>query len=72
MREERRQVGAAEAPAKAETPSKTASRPCPICGKPAEHAFRPFCCSRCRDVDLNRWLSGTYIVPGRDDTAEEE
>jgi uncharacterized protein len=76
MREQRRQAGAATAPAKAETPSKKASkkasRPCPICGKPAEHAFRPFCSSRCRDVDLNRWLSGTYIVPGRDDEAEEE
>ncbi|MDI4238992.1 MULTISPECIES: DNA gyrase inhibitor YacG [unclassified Bradyrhizobium] len=72
MPEQRRQAGAAEAPAKAEKPSKTPSRPCPICGKPAEHAFRPFCSARCRDVDLNRWLSGTYIVPGRDDQAEEE
>jgi uncharacterized protein len=74
MREKRRQADAAEAPA--EKPSKQASekasKPCPICGKPAEQAFRPFCSSRCRDVDLNRWLSGTYIVPGRDDTAEEE
>lgn len=47
-------------------------KPCPICGKPSEHAFRPFCSARCRDVDLNRWLSGHYIVPGRDDEAEEE
>jgi uncharacterized protein len=68
MPEHRRQAGVAEAPAKTEKPSK----PCPICGKPAEHAFRPFCSARCRDVDLNRWLSGTYIVRGRDDSAEEE
>lgn len=53
------------------------SRPCPICGKPAERAFRPFCSSRCADVDLNRWLSGTYAVPGEpvandDDPADGE
>ncbi|HSS86521.1 MAG TPA: DNA gyrase inhibitor YacG [Reyranella sp.] len=37
---------------------------CPICGKPASEATRPFCSSRCRDVDLNRWLKGIYVVPG--------
>jgi len=36
---------------------------CPICGKPAEQRFRPFCSRRCADVDLNRWLSGVYAVP---------
>jgi endogenous inhibitor of DNA gyrase (YacG/DUF329 family) len=43
-------------------------RPCPICGKPAEPAFRPFCSARCADVDLNRWLSGLYAIP--DDPGE--
>ena len=38
-------------------------KPCPICGKPAEQQFRPFCSKRCADVDLNRWLSGVYAVP---------
>jgi uncharacterized protein len=42
---------------------------CPICGKPAEQRFRPFCSRRCADVDLNRWLSGVYAVPV---VAEEE
>jgi len=37
---------------------------CPICGKPAEKAFRPFCSKRCADVDLQRWLSDRYVVPG--------
>ena len=37
--------------------------PCPVCGKPAAEKFRPFCCKRCADVDLNRWLSGVYSVP---------
>ena len=45
----------------ADVASKT--RACPICGKPAVDAFRPFCGKRCADVDLNRWLSGVYAVP---------
>ncbi len=47
-------------------------RRCPICGKPAVQANRPFCSPRCRDVDLHRWLSGSYVVPGADDDAEEK
>lgn len=39
---------------------------CPICGKPATEAARPFCSERCRDVDLNRWLSGSYAIPARE------
>jgi endogenous inhibitor of DNA gyrase (YacG/DUF329 family) len=39
------------------------ARPCPICGKPAEPQFRPFCSARCRMVDLGRWLKGDYRVP---------
>jgi endogenous inhibitor of DNA gyrase (YacG/DUF329 family) len=37
--------------------------PCPICGKPAKPEFHPFCSKRCADVDLNRWLSGAYVIP---------
>ena len=40
---------------------------CPICGRPAEAAFRPFCSKRCADVDLQRWLSGRYVVPAVED-----
>jgi endogenous inhibitor of DNA gyrase (YacG/DUF329 family) len=47
-------------------------RACPICGKPAEEATRPFCSKRCRDVDLNRWLSGSYVVPGSENDEEDE
>lgn len=36
---------------------------CPVCGKPAELAHRPFCSDRCRKVDLNRWLSESYRIP---------
>jgi endogenous inhibitor of DNA gyrase (YacG/DUF329 family) len=44
---------------------------CPICGKPAVAAFRPFCSRRCADVDLARWFRGDYAVPG-DPAAPEE
>lgn len=44
---------------------------CPICGKPQAQATRPFCSSRCRDVDLNRWLKGSYVIPGRDEEADD-
>jgi len=37
---------------------------CPECGKPSARATYPFCSTRCKDVDLNRWLSGRYVVPG--------
>jgi uncharacterized protein len=45
---------------------------CPICGKPAEQRFRPFCSRRCADVDLNRWLSGVYAAPVSEDEEEDE
>jgi uncharacterized protein len=51
---------------------KGGAKPCPICGKPATDASRPFCSERCRDVDLNRWLSGSYVVPGRDNEDEDK
>ncbi|MGP9812506.1 DNA gyrase inhibitor YacG [Rhodopseudomonas sp. NSM] len=40
-----------------------AAKRCPVCGKPATAESRPFCSERCRDVDLNRWLSGAYKIP---------
>jgi endogenous inhibitor of DNA gyrase (YacG/DUF329 family) len=47
-------------------------RRCPICGKPVQEATLPFCSRRCRDVDLNRWLSGTYVVPASEDDGDGE
>jgi hypothetical protein len=45
---------------------------CPLCGKPADTAMRPFCSKRCADVDLQRWLSGSYVIPGMEGEAEGE
>jgi endogenous inhibitor of DNA gyrase (YacG/DUF329 family) len=44
---------------------------CPICGKPAVAEFRAFCSRRCANVDLNRWLSGVYAVPGKVEEDED-
>ena len=38
-------------------------RGCPICGRPTERRFKPFCSHRCQDVDLARWLNGVYVLP---------
>lgn len=37
-------------------------RKCPECGAPSDRATYPFCSPRCKDVDLNRWLSGSYVI----------
>ena len=50
---------------------KASAKPCPICGKPATEASRPFCSERCRDVDLNRWLSNSYTSPAAKDDDED-
>ena len=47
-------------------------RPCPICGKPSLQAFHPFCSGRCADIDLNRWLTGAYVIPASADPSPEE
>jgi uncharacterized protein len=40
---------------------------CPICGKEAVEAYRPFCSKRCADIDLARWFTGSYAIAGRED-----
>ena len=45
---------------------------CPICRKLASPATRPFCSARCADIDLGRWLTGQYVVPGADGEAAAE
>ena len=47
-------------------------RPCPECGKPSARDTYPFCSARCKNVDLNRWLSGAYVIPARDDEDEAD
>lgn len=43
---------------------------CPICGKPAQKDFTPFCSKRCADIDLGRWFKGDYAVPVMEDDGD--
>ncbi len=44
---------------------------CPICNKTASNELTPFCSKRCKDVDLNRWFTGSYAVPVVEDDDED-
>lgn len=40
---------------------------CPICKKVTQwenNPFKPFCSERCRLIDLGKWASGDYRIPG--------
>ena len=39
---------------------------CPTCGAPADAKARPFCSSRCANVDLGNWFQGKYAIPAVD------
>jgi uncharacterized protein len=45
-----------------DAPTPPQAKPCPICGKKAAAAHRPFCSARCRMIDLGRWLGGDYRI----------
>lgn len=45
---------------------------CPICSKPAEGQYQPFCSKRCADIDLGRWLKEGYRVETEEGPGEEE
>jgi uncharacterized protein len=45
------------------------ARPCPECGRPSVREEYPFCSNRCRNLDLSRWLTGSYAIPVADDEA---
>ncbi|MGG7564594.1 DNA gyrase inhibitor YacG [Rhodovulum sp. DZ06] len=36
--------------------------PCPMCKAPTDAKYRPFCSRRCADLDLSRWLRGSYRI----------
>lgn len=42
---------------------------CLMCKKPVAPDFKPFCSKRCADIDLGRWLKGSYSIPGQDGEA---
>ncbi|MEO9823862.1 MAG: DNA gyrase inhibitor YacG [Paracoccaceae bacterium] len=44
---------------------------CPICDRETDAKFRPFCSKRCADIDLAKWLSGSYAIPSQDEDDAE-
>jgi hypothetical protein len=42
--------------------------PCPRCGALSKYSeanqWRPFCSERCRMIDLGKWASDEYRLPG--------
>ncbi len=45
---------------------------CPICDAKTDAKYRPFCSRRCADVDLGKWLSGTYAIPSAESDPTED
>lgn len=48
---------------------------CPTCKKKFNYyssEFRPFCCKRCRLIDLGQWLTESYAVPAQKLSEEEQ
>ncbi len=45
---------------------------CPICRLPEIARFSPVCSRRCADVDLGRWLDGTYMIPDDEPVKDED
>jgi len=52
--------------------SKPTTARCPVCGKPATPQARPFCSTRCAEVDLGRWLTGQYRIPAKPEELDED
>ena len=47
------------------------NKKCPICGRQAVLEYQPFCSKKCADIDLGRWLKGTYVIH-TNETPEDE
>ncbi len=51
---------------------------CPICNNQSVPDLTPFCSKGCKNIDLVRWMKGSYVIPGEsvdveklDDEGEE-
>ncbi|MEM8632991.1 MAG: DNA gyrase inhibitor YacG [Pseudomonadota bacterium] len=45
---------------------------CPICARPTDDRYRPFCSDRCAKVDLARWFNESYAIPAEDDAPDRD
>jgi endogenous inhibitor of DNA gyrase (YacG/DUF329 family) len=48
---------------------------CPTCGKSSEYSptnpWRPFCCERCKLIDMGAWASESYRIPEKTPNLQE-
>ena len=44
---------------------------CPQCGKVTIKKYRPFCSKRCSDIDLGKWLNGSYVIETEEFASED-
>ena len=44
---------------------------CPICARETDSRYSPFCSKRCADIDLAKWLTGSYAIPSEDPVEED-
>lgn len=48
---------------------------CPECDKNFNYyssEFRPFCCERCKMIDLGLWLTGSYTLESSESLSEND
>lgn len=49
---------------------------CPTCGRECEYSeknpFRPFCCERCKLIDLGAWAEGSYVIKSKNQEADDD
>lgn len=44
---------------------------CPMCAKDSDTKYRPFCSKRCADLDLSKWLTGSYAIASAQEDDDE-
>lgn len=44
---------------------------CPICQKPIDKVYAPFCSKVCKNIDLIKWFNEDYRIPTQE-TPESE
>ena len=49
---------------------------CPTCGRETEYSpnnpYRPFCCERCRLIDLGAWADNSYVIKSKPMEADDD
>lgn len=51
---------------------KSSGPKCPICKAAVADLYKPFCSKRCADIDLGKWFTNSYAIPGADHDDEAD